>query len=797
MSLRRLLQAALLTSCLSGAHAETKPVDVALGGWAWRGVGDPIAIGQEAMLVFGLDGNGAPFGWRLNWADNTATSFTLPGLVLDKDRRYSAAQGSMGLWLAGPSIALLRPDGRLLQVPLKVERPPLLAQPDGSLLVFKDKENADGRQILSVRVAPDGNSLVVKPLAALSYDGRPNESGQRYREPRYGHTVLRLLDGRVLMFGGDTTNTLASVFDPASARMTPVAPLPHPRVLPAATVLADGRVVVAGAEHLSCYQPAAREVDVYDPKANAWITLPRLPMPLCSEAYGAWRPSVAQASDGSLVLGGGLEPELLTLARDTRSASGFAATWRRLGFLPTPRTGGVVQALAGVQLVVAGGLHNPAGFGGCCDRTAGVDRLSLRDALAAFGPGGLTFNGPGVARRGMRLFVAGGRRFVTTDSGQMRYGAQAEIVDLKTGLITQLDAVPVVAGALDAVWLDDDRVLVKGRLAQSDRGFDGSLSSYMPEGSAGMALLSVSTGRWTRVDKPDLGASRLFGVRDGQALLLQPTGGLLTWRPGDTEARSGPDTVGGGVGEARLLPDGRLVLAANLAPSDIVSVLDPACDAAPGCRERFVGLGPQTSARLIEVVKLGDPAFHIARRRELSDDLLTVHNAIDTAGRVTRLSWTPRPNDGQATKDRPAPGWHVERTRDVGGTAWEALPLPEAWLKVTDRDGPGEKACATAGGNERGVCQVLALDDPRDASGQRSLLFLRSTVANRDSSDSVIGDTTVWWFDEAARKWQLVFETTGLAARHAVYDLPKALFPGTGRLRSIGWHLEQPVLWVD
>jgi hypothetical protein len=609
--------------------------------------------------------------------------------------------------------------------------------------------------------------------------------------------VLRLLDGRVLMFGGDTTPTLASLFDPATARMTPVAPLPHPRVLPAAAVLADGRVVVAGSEHLRCYEPAAREVDVYDPKANAWATLPRLPMPLCAEAYGAWKPSVAQASDGSLVLGGGLEPELLTLARDPKGPNGFAAAWRRLGYLPTPRIGGVLQALPGGQLIVAGGVHNPGGFGNCCQRTTGVDRLSIRDTLPAFGPGGLTFNGPGVARRGMRLFVAGGRRFVTTGFGQMRFGSQAEIIDLKTGLITQLDAVPVVAGALDAVWLDDDRVLVKGRLAQSDRSFDGNLSSYMPGGSAAAAVLSMSTGRWTRVDKPDLGTSRLVGVRDGQALLLRDSGELLTWRPGDATAPPGPATMGGRVSELRVLRDGRVVLAANLAPSDIVSVLDPACDAAPSCPERFVGFGGQSSARLIEVVKLGDPSFHIARRRELSDDSLNVHIAIDPAGRVTRLSWTPQPDDGKPTAGRPAPGWHVERTRDVGGKDWEALPLPEPWLKVEDRDAPGEKPCGTASSGDRGRCQVLALDDSRDPSGQSSLLFLRSTSANQDHIETTLGDTTVWWFDEAARQWRLVLQAKGLAARHAVVDLPKALFPGPGRLRSIGWHLEQPVLWVD
>ncbi|RTL47193.1 MAG: hypothetical protein EKK53_00165 [Burkholderiales bacterium] len=777
--------------------AETRPIDAALNDWPWRRVGDPLPLGQQGMLVFGLDDRGAPIGWRLHWADNTATSFALPGLVVDKDLRYTTAETSAGLWLAGPSIALLRPDGRLLQAPLKVDRPPLLGQPDGSLLVFKDKENERGRKILSVRLAADGNSLVVKPLAPLSYDGRVAQAGQITREPNYGHSVLRLLDGRVLMFGGDITDTQASTFDPASGRMTPVAPMPHPRVVPGATVLADGRVVVAGAERLSCYRPAAREVDLYDPQANAWVSLPPLPLPLCAEAYGAWRPSVTQASDGSLVLGGGLEPELLMLPRDARGPHGFATSWQRLGFLPRPRIGGVVQPLPGGRLVVVGGVHNPGGFGDCCERTTGVDRLSVRDTPAAFGPSGLTMNGPGVARRGMRLFVAGGRRFVTTDSGQMRFGSQAEIIDLRTGQRTQLDAVPVVAGALDAFWLDDDRVLVKGRLARDDRGFDGNLASYMPDGSGAMALLRVSTGRWTRIDRPDLAASRLFGVRDGQALLLQASGGLLTWRPGDAEARPGPATVGGGVGAQRVMPDGRVVLAANLAPSDIVSVLDPACDAAPDCRERFVGVGPQGPARLTEVVKLGDPGFHLARRRESPDTLVNVDHAIDAAGRIVRLSWAPSPSSGSPAADSPVPGWHVQRARDVTGAAWDTLPLPAEWLKGDDRDAPGEKACGRASGGDRGLCQVLALDDPRDASGQRSLLFLRRTEANLDRSDAAVGSTTVWWFDEAARRWLRVVEASGLGTRHAVFDLPATAFPGKGRLRSIGWHLEQPVLWVD
>lgn len=777
----------------SAAEAKATPIDEAVGKWAWRGIGDPLVVGRESMFLFGLDNvRGSPQAVRLNWADNTARSWPLPGLVLDKDYRYSSAQTSAGVWLVGPSIALLRPDGRLLQAALHVDRPPVVGLADGSILVFKDQERQGPRQILSVRLAPSGEKLEVTQRARLSFDGQPNESGKHYREPEYGHGVVALADGRVLMFGDSRTPTLASIFDPASARMTPVAPMPHERSLAAAARLSDGRVVVAGAKHLSCYAPEAREVDLYNVKANAWLTLPRLPLPLCAEAYGAWRPSVVEASDGSLVLGGGLEPELLMLARDIKNPSGFASAWKRVGYLPVPRIGGAVQALPGQRVVVVGGVHNPDGFGSCCERTIGVDRVSLTESPAAFGPGGLTMNGPGVARRGQRLFVVGGRRFVTTGSGQMRYGSQTEVIDLKTGVSTQLDPVPVLAGAMDAVWLDDDRVLVKGRLASSGGGFDENLSSHMPDGSAAMAIYRFSTGSWTRLEVPDLDSSQMLGVHNGVVLFLNASGGLQTWHVGDAKPAPGPNTIGGNVGAVRMLPDARIVLASNLAPSDIVSVLDESCDdLGPACKERFAALGPMMPASLYEVVSLADPGFHVAVRSEVASESGPVSHAIDMAGRVIRLTWVSNneaPSD--SGKER---GWQIQRTRSVGGKAWEPLPRPSEWRK---EDAAGSQDCGS-GDEGSGRCQLLALSDPRDPTGKATLLFLRSTVANRDWSSSEMGKTKVWWFDESKRAWQLVLQVDGLSARHAMFELPQSLFPGGGRLRSMGWHLAQPVLWVD
>jgi|GEM_PF-1883958 len=769
------------------------------------GVGDPLAIKQEAMIILGQTSQDnrrdlIPIVWRLNWADGTVMSTPVPGLLVDKSLRYSAAQSSVGLWLAGPSIALLRPDGRMLQAPLGAHQPPVVALVDGSLLVFKAGEQNKGPgNILSVRLTPDGNSLQVTPVALLTFDGLPYANEKPNRVPQYGYGVELLKDGRVLMFGGEYgTHKLASIFDPATASMTLVSPMPHERSKSASMRLSDGRVAVAGARSLRCYGGMeARTVDIYDVQANTWTTLPPLPLPLCAEAYGASKPSMAESSDGSLVLGGGLDQELLVLPRDSRSPTGFASGWKRVGWLPTPRIGGVVQALPGNRIVVAGGVHTFEPNSRCCKRTPGVDRISLTDSLApAFAPSGLSMNGPGVALRGERLFVAGGRRFAMTDGGKMRYGSEAEVIDLKTGTATQLDAVPVVAGAMDAFWLDDDRVLVKGRLAASDRGFDENLASYMPDGSGAMAIYHFSTRNWTRVDMPELDNSRMLGVRDSMALLLAASGGLQTWRVGEAKPTPGSYTLSGSVGAIRMLPDGRVVLASNVAPSDFVSLLDEACDANPTCEEGFSGLGMISPARLYEVVKLGDPGFHIVVRDEQSaHDWSSVSHAIDMQGHVIRLSWMAKPDSSNETRTvGRVPGWNIERTRSVGGRTWESLPLPPTWR---DESNPGKSECGSTSNGMIGRCQLLALPDPRDTSGKSTLLFLRSTNANSDWGYAGIGTTTVWWFNESAHRWDLALQIDGLQARYAMFEFPQALFPGMRRLRSIGWHLEQPILWVD
>ena len=103
-------------------------------------------------------------------------------------------------------------------------------------------------------------------------------------ESRYYHTATLLKDGRVLVSGGNTvpggmntsavTSKTAEIYDPATNLWTVVAPLSVERVLHTATLLADGRVLVAAGAGKGGSNTLANNVtatvEIYDPKTDKW-----------------------------------------------------------------------------------------------------------------------------------------------------------------------------------------------------------------------------------------------------------------------------------------------------------------------------------------------------------------------------------------------------------------------------------------------------------------------------------------------------------------------------------------------
>src|SRR5207247_868424 len=93
-----------------------------------------------------------------------------------------------------------------------------------------------------------------------------------FHDTRSRATIVRLLDGRVLIAGGGSNDARqatasAEIFDPATLQWTPTRPMSAARLNASATLLPDGRVLVAGGGDGS---QALSSVEIFDPLSLSW-----------------------------------------------------------------------------------------------------------------------------------------------------------------------------------------------------------------------------------------------------------------------------------------------------------------------------------------------------------------------------------------------------------------------------------------------------------------------------------------------------------------------------------------------
>ena len=747
---------------------------------SWRTFAKPLGLGTREILFFQRDGGQAVI-WRVDWGTGKASSLRLPELKLEKDDRFTAISNREGLWLLGKPTLLIRPDGKRNTAETDYNEPIATALDDGTIAVFGKSRGSSGGGIEQIKFNAASGTIEVTSRGLLSYDGRPNQSGESYLEPRNGHNAVKLLDGRILMFGGELTPKLASIISPNSGSSpwsaVPVASMPHPRNRSAALTLPDGRVVITGAPHLGCYEDAAdvRSVDVYEPAKNRWTTLPQLPFTPCADSYGSDHPSIALTPDGSLVVGAHLEPHVMVLRSDKTSETGFSSSWLVYGQFPQARTGGVVQAISSTEVVVAGGVNNREGeFGGCCFATAGFDRISI-DAHQGNATRALAYVGVGVARNGHRVLAAAGRRFGFTSTGQMRYSAYAELIDLRTGKVRQLPNMPLVTGGAKALWLDDDRVIVKGVQASNDRGFTGNenLSSYMPKSSGSLAVFNLKLDQWTdEFPIESLAGSTLLDARGDEAWLFSSNGKLQRLNLKNRQVQEVAQlALGRTDAVARLITPNTLIAVGGATPSERISEIDEKCASEPRshCPDRYIGFGPSVPTTSFEALSFDEltNSSKTLLSQTVSNIAKTVTAAIARDGTVYLLA-----SDQNNEVLR-----FVQNIR--GSTRWRSMPAPS-----------GGKLC-------KSDCALIIAPNPRDAA--KELLFLRQGAIDMMWNDDKVAHehVNVWLWDEIQRQWRHVLKSDGMKARAVPQPLAEEV-PGRigGKVMSMGWHLDVPILWI-
>jgi hypothetical protein len=169
---------------------------------------------------------------------------------------------------------------------------------------------------------------------------------------RYCPTATVLNDGRVLLAGGitmqDGTSASCEIYDPSTNTSKAIAPMHLPRATHQTVLLKDGRVLVTGGRDGGAQSDYFNECDLFDPATETWTSVSPMNQ---SRTMGA----LTIFSDGTVLAAGGRNAPL-TLATGSEIFDPTTMTWQSTSPINEP-----VHWTAGVLLpddryMVTGGI---------------------------------------------------------------------------------------------------------------------------------------------------------------------------------------------------------------------------------------------------------------------------------------------------------------------------------------------------------------------------------------------------------------------------------------------------------
>ena len=296
--------------------------------------------------------------------------------------------------------------------------------------------------------------------------------------PRIGAMATLLPDGEVLIAGGSNARGYlrsAELYDPATGRFTETGSMPTSRILATATLLPDGQVLIVGGldgvpdPNGDLHLPATALL--YDPFTGAFTATGSLHTP--REAATA-----TLLGDGRVLVAGGDAPygPPVMAAELYDPATG---TFTPTGSLRVPRSYATATLLGDGQVLVAGGdSWLPQGDGSTWSSAELYDPATGTFTLTGSMTTARMFATASLLPDG-RVLVAGGDRDMGPNLGIGSHPlASAELYDPATGTFTPTTSMTTARAQATATALLDGRVLIAG--GTNDSGGLSSAELYQP-----------------------------------------------------------------------------------------------------------------------------------------------------------------------------------------------------------------------------------------------------------------------------------------------------------------------------